>query len=128
MVAGPEKRTDNEQKDKKLPPIMKRATRVVTRLFPTPTRFTKISIIPRGRAGGYTMILQEDKYYMSKSRWRNTWFTCWAERGWPRSWPSNDISTGAQNDLEKASGWHEKMVTEYSMSNLGANDLWNGAG
>jgi len=117
VVAGPEKRSRvMSEKDKKLTAYHEAGHAVVARLLPNTDPVHQISIIPRGRAGGYTMILpQEDKYYMSKSEMEEHLVHLLGGRV-AEKLAINDISTGAQNDLEKASRMARKMVTEYGMS------------
>ncbi|HQD41596.1 MAG TPA: ATP-dependent zinc metalloprotease FtsH [Bacillota bacterium] len=117
VVAGPEKRSRiMSEKDKKLTAYHEAGHAVVARLLPNTDPVHQISIIPRGRAGGYTMILpQEDKYYMSKSEMEEYLVHLLGGRV-AEKLAINDISTGAQNDLEKASRMARKMVTEYGMS------------
>ncbi|MGE5379952.1 MAG: ATP-dependent zinc metalloprotease FtsH, partial [Methylocystaceae bacterium] len=76
----------------------------------------KISIIPRGRAGGYTLLLpEEDRNYMTKSHLLDEVTTLLGGRV-AESLILKEISTGAQNDLERATSIVRKMITEYGMS------------
>lgn len=117
VIAGPEKRSRvMTEKDKKLTAYHEAGHAVVARLIPNADPVHQISIIPRGRAGGYTMILpQEDKYYMSKSEMLEQLIHLLGGRV-AEKLVLNDVSTGAQNDLEKATRLVRKMVTEYGMS------------
>jgi cell division protease FtsH len=117
VIAGPEKRSRvMSEKDKKLTAYHEAGHAVVARLLPNADPVHQISIIPRGRAGGYTMILpKEDKYYMSKSEMEEYMVHLLGGRV-AEKLALNDISTGAQNDLEKVSRIARKMVTEYGMS------------
>lgn len=117
VIAGPEKKSRvMSEKDKKLTAYHEAGHAVVARLLPNTDPVHQISIIPRGRAGGYTMILpQEDKYYMSKSEMEEYMIHLLGGRV-AEKLAINDISTGAQNDLEKVSRMARKMVTEYGMS------------
>lgn len=121
VIAGPEKKSRvMSEKDKKLTAYHEAGHAVVARLLPNTDPVHQISIVPRGRAGGYTMILpQEDKYYMSKSEMEEYLIHLLGGRV-AEKLALNDISTGAQNDLEKVTRMARKMVTEYGMSeNLG---------
>ncbi|MBA1334608.1 MAG: Cell division protein FtsH [Firmicutes bacterium] len=121
VIAGPEKRSRvMSEKDKKLTAYHEAGHAVVARLLPNSDPVHQISIVPRGRAGGYTMILpKEDKYYMSKSEMEEYLVHLLGGRV-AEKLALNDISTGAQNDLEKVTRMARKMVTEYGMSeNLG---------
>jgi cell division protease FtsH len=117
VIAGPEKRSRvMSEKDKKLTAYHEAGHAVVARLLPNSDPVHQISIIPRGRAGGYTMILpKEDKYYMSKSEMEEYLVHLLGGRV-AEKLALNDISTGAQNDLEKVTRMARKMVTEYGMS------------
>jgi len=128
VIAGPEKKSRvMSEKDKRLTAYHEAGHAVVAHLLPNSDPVHQISIIPRGRAGGYTMILpQEDKYYMSKSEMEEHLIHLLGGRV-AEKLVINDISTGAQNDLEKASRMARKMVTEYGMSeNLGPMTFGSG--
>jgi cell division protease FtsH len=128
VIAGPEKKSRvMSEKDKKLTAYHEAGHAVVARVLPNTDPVHQISIVPRGRAGGYTMILpQEDKYYMSKSEMEEYLVHLLGGRV-AEKLALNDISTGAQNDLEKVSRMARKMVTEYGMSeNLGPMTFGSG--
>jgi cell division protease FtsH len=75
-----------------------------------------ISIIPRGRAGGFTMILpKEDKYYRSKTEMEETLVHLLGGRV-AEKLVLDDISTGASNDIQRATKIARGMVTHYGMS------------
>lgn len=85
-------------------------------LLPNTDPVHKISIIPRGRAGGYTLLLPtEDRYYMTRSRLLDEVTVLLGGRV-AESMFLKEISTGAQNDLERATDLVRKMITEYGMS------------
>ncbi|MDZ4133138.1 MAG: ATP-dependent zinc metalloprotease FtsH [Dethiobacteria bacterium] len=76
----------------------------------------KVSIIPRGRAGGYTLMFpEEDRYYMTKTELLDRVSTLLGGRV-AEKLVLNDISTGAQNDLERATSIVRQMIMEYGMS------------
>jgi len=76
----------------------------------------KVSIIPRGRAGGYTLMFpEEDRYYMTRSELLDRVSTLLGGRV-SEKLVLNDISTGAQNDLERATQIVRQMIMEYGMS------------
>ncbi len=76
----------------------------------------KVSIIPRGRAGGYTLMFpEEDRYYMTRSELLDRVSTLLGGRV-AEKLILNDISTGAQNDLERATQIVRQMIMEYGMS------------
>ena len=117
VIAGPEKRSRiMSEKDKKLVAYHEAGHAVVAKLLPNTPPVHEVTIIPRGRAGGYTMLLpEEDKYYMSKSEMMDEIVHLLGGRV-AESLVLNDISTGAQNDIERATSIARKMVTEYGMS------------
>lgn len=121
VIAGPEKRSRViTDKDKKLVAYHEAGHAVVAKLLPNADPVHEISIIPRGMAGGYTLTLPEqDKYYISKSEMLDEITQLLGGRV-AEALVLNDISTGASNDIERASNMARKMVTEYGMSeNLG---------
>ena len=76
----------------------------------------KISIVPRGRAGGFTMYLpEEDKMYMPKAEMLNKIIVLLAGRV-AEQLVIGDISTGASDDLKRATSLARQMVMQYGMS------------
>ena len=85
-------------------------------LLPKTDPVHKVSIIPRGRAGGYTLMLpEEDRYYLTRSELLERVATLLAGRV-AEEVIFNEISTGAQNDLERATAIVRQMIMEYGMS------------
>jgi len=85
-------------------------------LLPHTDPVHKVSIIPRGRAGGYTLMFpEEDRYYMTRSELLDRVSTLLGGRV-SEKLVLNDISTGAQNDLERATSIVRQMIMEYGMS------------
>ncbi len=85
-------------------------------LLPHTDPVHKVSIIPRGRAGGYTLMFpEEDRYYMTKTELLDRVSTLLGGRV-AEKLVLNDISTGAQNDLERATSIVRQMIMEYGMS------------
>jgi len=121
VIAGPEKRSRViSEKDRKLTAYHEAGHAVVARLLPNTDPVHQVTIIPRGRAGGFTMILpKEDKYYMTKTEMEERLVHLLGGRV-AEQLVLHDISTGAQNDLERATEIARSMVTKYGMSsNLG---------
>lgn len=89
----------------------------------------QISIVPRGMAGGYTMPLPtEDKSYRSKHEMEEDIVVCLGGRV-AEALVLDDISTGASNDIEKATKTARDMVTRYGMSEkLGPVNYTSGSG
>ncbi|MDI6600277.1 MAG: ATP-dependent zinc metalloprotease FtsH [Thermoanaerobacteraceae bacterium] len=121
VIAGPEKKSRvMSEKDKRLVAYHEAGHAVLAKLLPNTAPVHEVSIIPRGRAGGYTMILpEEDKYFMPRSEMVDEVIHLLGGRV-AENIVLHDISTGAENDLERATSLVRKMVTEYGMSeNLG---------
>lgn len=117
VIAGPEKKSrviDDE--DKKLTAYHEAGHAVVMKLLPHSDPVHQISIIPRGMAGGYTMHLPEkDRSYMSKSKLEDEIVGLLGGRV-AEKLVLGDISTGAKNDIERATTIARKMVMDYGMS------------
>jgi len=117
VIAGPEKKSRViSEKEKKLVAYHEGGHAIVSYFLPHTDKLHKISIIPRGRAGGYTLLLpEEDRNYITRSYLLDEITTLLGGRV-AEALVLNDISTGAQNDLERASGIVRKMITEFGMS------------
>lgn len=117
VIAGPEKKSRViSEKEKKLVAYHEGGHAMVSYFLPHTDKLHKISIIPRGRAGGYTLLLpEEDRNYITRSYLLDEVTTLLGGRV-AEALVLNDISTGAQNDLERASSIVRKMITEYGMS------------
>lgn len=117
VLAGPEKKTRViSEKEKRLVAYHEAGHAVVAYNLPHTDKLHKISIIPRGRAGGYTLLLpEEDRNYITRSYMLDEVATMLGGRV-AEAMVLHDISTGAQNDLERASSILRKMITEYGMS------------
>jgi len=121
VIAGPEKRSRViSEKDKKLTAYHEAGHAVVASLLPNTDPVHQVTIIPRGRAGGFTMILpKEDKYYMTKTEMEERIVHLLGGRV-AEQLILNEISTGAQNDLQRTTEIARNMVTRYGMSkNIG---------
>ena len=91
---------------------------LVARLLPGTDPVHKVSIIPRGRALGITMQLpEEDRHSYSRSYLRNNLIMLLGGRV-AEELVMNDMTTGAGNDIERASGMARKMVCEWGMSEV----------
>lgn len=117
VIAGPEKKSRViSENEKRLVAYHEAGHALVSYFLPNTDKLHKISIIPRGRAGGYTLLLpEEDRNYMTKSYLLDEVTTLLGGRV-AEALVLNDISTGAQNDLERASNIVRKMITEFGMS------------
>ena len=102
-------------KDKKLTAYHEAGHAVVSKFLPTQTEVKEVSIIPRGAAGGYTMYkTNEDKYYISKTELLEKMVALMGGRAAEKI-ALNEISTGASNDIEVATGIAKDMLTVYGM-------------
>ena len=117
VLAGPEKKSRvMSEKERKLTAFHEAGHAVVMKLLPNANPVHQVSIIPRGRAGGYTLQLpEEDKHYASKSEISQEIVGLLGGRA-AEKLVLNDISTGATSDIERATGLARKMCTEYGMS------------
>ena len=117
VIMGAEKKSRViSDKERKLTAYHEAGHALITRLLPSQDPVHQISIIPRGRAGGYTLSLpKEDKYYASKSEMLDEILVFLGGRVAEKI-TLDDISTGASNDIERASELVRKMVTRYGMS------------
>ena len=117
VVAGPEKKSRKvPEKAKKLTAYHEAGHAVVSKMLPTQDRVHQVSIIPRGRAGGYTLSLpKEDSYYSSRTEMLEEIVVLLGGRV-AEALVLNDISTGASNDIERATNIAKAMVTRYGMS------------
>ncbi len=117
VIAGPEKKSRViSDFEKRLVSYHEGGHAVVGYLLPHTDPVHKVSIIPRGRAGGYTLLLpEEDRFYMTKSQLLDQVVMLLGGRV-AESIVLKEISTGAQNDLERSTELVRKMITEYGMS------------
>ena len=117
VMMGPEKRSKViSDKDKKLTAYHEAGHAIVSRFLKNHDTVHQISIIPRGMAGGYTMYKpNEDKTYASKLEMEEHIVSLLGGRV-AEKLVLDDISTGASNDIERASKIARNMVTRYGMS------------
>ena len=117
VIMGPEKKSKViSEKDKKLVAYHEGGHAVVSRFLEHAEPVHQVSIIPRGMAGGYTMYKNtEDKSFMSKSEMEDKIVSLLGGRV-AEQLVLNDISTGASNDIERASKIARSMVMRYGMS------------
>ena len=117
VTMGPEKKTRvRSEKENKLVAYHEAGHAVVSRFLESQDPVHQISIVPRGMAGGYTMYRPtEDKSFMSKTEMEENIVSLLGGRV-AEKLILNDISTGASNDIERASKIAREMVTKYGMS------------
>ncbi len=117
VIAGPEKksRVINEA-ERKLTAYHEAGHAIVARALPNTDPVHQITIIPRGRAGGFTMILpKEDRSYGTKITMREQIIHLLGGRV-AEKLTLDDISTGASNDIMRATDIARDMVTKYGFS------------
>ena len=117
VIAGPEKKSHVvTEKDKKLTAYHEAGHAICTYYLPTQDPVHQISIIPRGGAGGYTLSLpKEDKSYATKREMNEDIVTLLGGRV-AEKLVLDDISTGASNDIERATKVARNMVMRYGFS------------
>ncbi|HEY7283447.1 MAG TPA: ATP-dependent zinc metalloprotease FtsH [Actinomycetota bacterium] len=119
VVAGPERRTRIiSDREKRVIAFHEGGHALVAYLLPNSDPVHKITIIPRGRALGYTMTLpMEDKFLVTREEYIDELAMLLGGRV-AEEVVFGDITTGAQNDLERATQIARQMVTEFGMSDL----------
>ncbi len=127
VTMGPEKKTRvRSEKENRLVAYHEAGHAVVSRFLETQDPVHQISIVPRGMAGGYTMYRPtEDKSFMSKTEMEENIVSLLGGRV-AEAIILNDISTGASNDIERASQIARNMVTKYGMSDRVGTIMFGG--
>ena len=117
VIAGPEKKSRKiVEKERKLTAFHEAGHAVVNKFLETADKVHEISIIPRGMAGGYTMSLPtEDLSYSTKNMMFEEIISLLGGRVSEKLY-LDDISTGASNDIQRATNIAHAMVTRYGMS------------
>jgi cell division protease FtsH len=122
VIAGPQRRTRlMSDKEKKVTAYHEAGHALVAHALPNTDPVHKVTILPRGRALGYTMVLPtEDKYSQTRAELLDTLAYAMGGRA-AEELVFHDPTTGASNDIEKATATARAMVTQYGMSEkLGA--------
>lgn len=117
VIAGPEKKSRlRSEEENRLVAYHESGHALVSHLLEKTDPVHKVTVIPRGRAGGYTLALPtEDRYFATRSELMDK--ICYALGGRvAEKLVLNEISTGAQNDLERVTAMARKMIMEYGMS------------
>jgi cell division protease FtsH len=117
VVAGPQKRSRiMNDKEKKITAYHEGGHALVAAALPHTDPVTKVTILPRGRALGYTMVLPvDDKYSTTRNEMLDQLAYAMGGRV-AEELVFHDPTTGAANDIEKATGLARKMVTQFGMS------------
>ena len=130
VMAGPQKRSRvMKELERKITAYHEGGHALVAAALRNSAPVTKITILPRGRALGYTMVVPEDdKYSVTRNELLDQMAYAMGGRV-AEEIVFHDPSTGASNDIEKATGTARKMVTQYGMSEpVGAVKLGQGGG
>lgn len=117
VVAGPEKKSKRVlESERRITAYHEAGHAIVTRALPDMDEVNLITIIPRGMAGGFTSFLPpDDRNYMSKNQMKNELVTLLGGRA-AEALVLDDISTGASNDIERATGLARSMIVKYGMN------------
>ncbi|KNC19205.1 cell division protein FtsH [Arthrobacter sp. RIT-PI-e] len=130
VIAGPQKRSRvMKELERKITAYHEGGHALVAAALRNTDPVTKVTILPRGRALGYTMVMpSDDKYSVTRNELLDQLAYAMGGRV-AEEIVFHDPSTGASNDIEKATGTARKMVTQYGMSErVGAVKLGQGAG
>jgi cell division protease FtsH len=117
VMAGPERKSRvMDEKERRLIAYHEGGHAMVAHVLPNTDEVHKITVIPRGRALGYTLTLPEqDKFMMTREQLRDELAMLMGGRV-AEEIVAGDVTTGAQNDIERATKVARQMVTEYGMS------------
>ncbi len=117
VIAGPERKSRKiNPKEKEITAYHEAGHALVARMLPDADLVHKISIVARGRMGGYTRLLPaEDRYLLTRSQIGDMLATMLAGHT-SEELIFNEMTTGSQNDIENATKLARKMVTDYGMS------------
>ena len=117
VMMGTEKKSKRvTEKEKKLTAYHEAGHAIVSKLIDKDERVHQVSIIPRGRAGGYTMYTpKDDVFYSSKGEMLNEIIKSLGGRA-AEEIMLDDISTGASGDIKQATNVARAMITKYGMS------------
>ena len=116
VIAGPERKSRKiSTKEREIIAYHEAGHALVAKMLPNMEPLRKITIIPRGMALGYTKTLAEDRYLPSRSQFNDELATLMGGRV-DEEIIFNDITTGAQNDIEQATKLARRMVTDFGMS------------
>ncbi len=117
VIAGPAKKSRViTTREKELTAYHESGHALITLLIPGAEALHKVTILPRGMAGGYTLTAPaEDRYYRTRGELFTEITVSLGGRA-SEELIFNEITTGAQNDLERATELARRMVTEFGMS------------
>ncbi|MDX1687273.1 MAG: ATP-dependent zinc metalloprotease FtsH [Candidatus Promineifilaceae bacterium] len=115
---GPERRSRiMSQEEREITAYHEAGHAVVSHMLPRARAVRKVTIIPRGMAGGVTWYLEEDQYFYSEAQFLDLIATALGGRV-AEEIVFGEITTGASNDLRQVTKMARSMVTEYGMSDV----------
>ncbi|MGZ5296449.1 MAG: ATP-dependent zinc metalloprotease FtsH [Actinomycetota bacterium] len=117
VMAGPERKSRvMDEQERRLIAYHEGGHAMVAHILPNTDEVHKITVIPRGRALGYTLTLPaQDKFLMTREQMRDELAMLMGGRV-AEEIVAGDVTTGAANDIERATKVARQMVTEYGMS------------
>ena len=117
VVAGPQRKSRViSQRERMMTAYHEAGHALVARMLPNADPVRKVSIVARGMAGGYTRVVpDEDRMFKTKKQFEDDLSVFMAGQV-AESMVFDELSTGASNDIERASGIARRMVTEFGMS------------
>jgi cell division protease FtsH len=116
VLAGPERKSLKvKPKDKELTAYHEAGHALVAHMLPNVDPVHKISIVARGSMGGYTRLLEEDRFFITASQFKDTLATFLAGHA-AEKLMFGEVSTGPHSDIRQATDIARKMITEYGMS------------
>ena len=129
VIAGPQKKSRTiTETDKRITAYHEAGHAIVARVLPGCDEVQEVSIVPRGMAAGYTLTRPvNDDSHVTKNKLNDMVSMMLGGRA-AEQIVIHDISTGASNDIERASGIARKMVTEWGMSEKLGNMFLGGSG
>jgi cell division protease FtsH len=118
VLMGPERKSHRmSPKEKEVTAYHEAGHALVAHMSNNIEPVRKISIIPRGAAGGYTKMLNEDKDYLTRSYIKDGLAMAFGGRA-AEELIFNDITSGASSDIKQATDWARRMVTNLGMSEV----------
>ncbi|MBI2831643.1 MAG: ATP-dependent zinc metalloprotease FtsH [Chloroflexi bacterium] len=116
VIAGPERKSRKiSPKEKEITAYHEAGHALVARMLPNADPVRKVTIIPRGMAGGYTRQLAEDRSMYTRSQFEDMLATLLGGRC-AELLVFNESTTGASDDIKRSTGMARKMVTDWGMS------------
>ena len=116
VIAGPERRSRKiSPKEKEVTAYHEAGHALAAKFLPNADPPRKVTIIPRGRGLGYTTPLREDRYMWSRPKFNDELAVLLSGRA-AEELILSEITTGAQDDIKRATGLARKMVTDFGMS------------